>query len=83
MEPLPDLQTLSDADLKHLIDELIGQEDDISYQRRILHGKIDILRAEATARLAKKDEGELLSHVDVDRLTEILLAKGFPPAGGK
>jgi hypothetical protein len=51
VEALPDLKTLSDADLKQLIDELTRQEDEISYQRRILHGKIDILRSELSARL--------------------------------
>ena len=34
---------------------------EISYRRRILHGKIDILRAELVNRLRKKDEsGELV-----------------------
>jgi anti-sigma-K factor RsiG len=79
VEALPDLQSLSDVDLKALIDDLIKQEDEVSYQRRILHGKIDILRAELTARLKQRHEGELLSHVDVDRLTDILVAKGFSP----
>jgi hypothetical protein len=80
VEALPDLKTLSDADLKALITELTRQEDEISYQRRILHGKIDILRAELTARLKNKGEGELLHQVDLDRLTEILVTKGTPPA---
>ena len=80
MEPLPDLKTLSDADLKQLIDDLTREEDEISYQRRILHGKIDILRAELTARLKSKGEGELLQEVDLNRLTEILVAKSSPPS---
>ena len=53
MEPLPDLGSLSDDDLKKEIDQLKEQEREISYQRRILHGKIDILRAELVARLQK------------------------------
>ena len=53
MEPLPDLASLSDNDLKHLIEDLTQQEHEISYQRRLLHGKIDILRAELVARLQK------------------------------
>jgi hypothetical protein len=80
VEALPDLKTLSDADLKQFIDELTRQEDEISYQRRILHGKIDILRAELTARLKNMGEGAILNQVDVDRLTEILVQKGSPPA---
>ncbi len=53
MEPLPDLATLSDHDLKGLIDEYTKEEQEVSYRRRILHGKIDILRAELVARLQK------------------------------
>ena len=51
MEPLPDLGSMSDDDLKGLIGDLEQQEREVSYQRRILHGKIDILRAELVARL--------------------------------
>jgi hypothetical protein len=51
-EPLPDLATLSDVDLTKLIDELTLEEPDISNRRRLLHGKIDILRAELYDRLA-------------------------------
>ena len=51
MEPLPDLSTLSDDELQAQIRELEQEEDSISYRRRILHGRIDILRAEYVARL--------------------------------
>ena len=51
MEILPDLGSLSDEELKQLKDELEQQEHELSYQRRVLHGKIDILRAELVARL--------------------------------
>jgi hypothetical protein len=80
VEALPDLTTLSDAELKELIAALEEEENEISYRRRLLHGKIDILRAELVARLKKKGEGEL-AQVDVDRLSEILSGKGAPPAG--
>ena len=82
MEPLPDLATLSDSDLKELIDDLQREEHEVSYRRRLLHGKIDILRAELVARLQRQvGEGEgPLSEVDVDRLTEILAGKATPPA---
>ena len=78
MEALPDLAALSDSDLKDLIKQLEGEEDEISYRRRLLHGKLDILRAELVARLQKKGEGEL-GQVDLDRLTEILAGKAIPP----
>lgn len=81
MEPLPDLATLSDSDLKELIDQLQREEQEVSYRRRLLHGKIDILRAELVARLQRQvGAGESpLSEVDVDRLTEILAGKASPP----
>jgi hypothetical protein len=82
LEPLPDLATLSDGDLKELIDDLQREEQEVSYRRRLLHGKIDILRAELVARLQKQvGAGESpLSEVDVDRLTEILAGKATPPS---
>ena len=79
MEPLPDLSTLTDDDLKKLIDELTEEEQEISYRRRLLHGKIDILRAELVARLQKSEGRSVLEEVDVDRLAQILAGKAAPP----
>jgi hypothetical protein len=73
-QPLPDLATLSDEDLKALIDELTVEENEVSYRRRLLQGRIDILRAERTARL----KGKGVSDVDVDRLTDILSSRSSP-----
>ena len=80
MEPLPDFASLSDEELKHLIDELEVQEREISYERRILHGKIDILRAELVARLQRSGGRSVLDQLDVARLTEILTGKASPQA---
>ena len=80
VEPLPDLGSLNDDDLKGLIDDLEQQEREVSYQRRLLHGKIDILRAELVARLQKSGGRSVLDQVDVDRLTEILTGKAAPPS---
>jgi RNA polymerase-interacting CarD/CdnL/TRCF family regulator len=78
VEPLPDLGSLQDAALKSLIEELEQQEREVSYQRRLLHGKIDILRAELVARLQKSGGRSVLDQVDVDRLTDILTGKASP-----
>jgi CO dehydrogenase/acetyl-CoA synthase alpha subunit len=80
MEPLPDLATLSDEDLKKVIDELTQEEQEVSYRRRLLHGKIDILRAELVARLHQTEGRSVLESVDVESLTEILTGKATPPA---
>ena len=80
MDPLPDFGSLSDDQLKEMIGDLEQQEREVSYQRRILHGKIDILRAELVARLQSSGGRSVLDQVDVDRLTEILTGKAAPPA---
>ena len=80
MEPLPDLATLTDTDLKGLIDEYTKEEQEVSYRRRILHGKIDILRAELVARLQKTQGRSVLDQVDVASLTAILTGKAAPPS---
>ena len=80
MEPLPDLANLSDKDLKALIDDYTQEEQEVSYRRRILHGKIDILRAELVARLQKTGGQSVLDQVDVESLTEILAGKAAPPS---
>jgi hypothetical protein len=81
VEALPDLGSLSDEELRDLIRQLVEEEREVSYRRRLLHGKIDILRAELVARLQKQvGEGESpLREVDVERLTEILTSKSAPP----
>ncbi len=80
MDTFPDLGSLSDGELKDLIQQLTDEEVDISYRRRILHGKIDILRAELVARLQKSEGRSVLEEVDVRKLTEILTAKAPPPS---
>ena len=74
MDPLPDLATLSDEDLKTLIEELEQEENEVSYRRRLLQGRIDILRAERTARL----KGSGVTDVDVEKLTDILSSRSAP-----
>ena len=84
-DTFPDLGSLSDNELKDLIDRLTEEEQKVSYQRRILHGKIDILRAELVNRLRhKREEGQsVISGADVDQLTDVLAGKamGEPEQG--
>ncbi|HZO78974.1 MAG TPA: hypothetical protein VFB39_13100 [Solirubrobacteraceae bacterium] len=84
MDTFPDLGSLTDEELKDLIKELTAEEMEISYKRRILHGKIDILRAELVNRLRKKHEGgaEVISGADVQQLSEILAGR-VPAAGSE
>jgi hypothetical protein len=73
-EALLNLQDKSNDDLRRLLDELSVEEDELSYRRRVLHGRIDILRAELVRRLADKhaDRKDVISGSDIDRLIEIL-----------
>ncbi len=79
-EPLRDddilvnLDKKSSEELKEILNKICQEEEKLSCQRRILHGKIDIIRAELVDRL-KKDKG-VISKKDINRLTEIL-AKGL------
>jgi hypothetical protein len=73
---------MSDSDLKQLIDDLTEEEHEISYRRRLLHGRIDMLRTELVARLQKSEGKSVLEDVDVDRLANILAGKAAPPNDG-
>jgi hypothetical protein len=80
VDPLPELGSLSDKELKTLIEDLEREEREVSYRRRLLHGKIDILRAELVVRLQSSGGQSVLEQVDVDRLTAILMGKATPPS---
>jgi hypothetical protein len=81
VEAFPDPTTLSDEELKQLIHDLEQEENEVSYRRRILQGKIDMLRAVRSARLQKAvAEGrDPIGEVDLARLSEILAGKSSPP----
>jgi hypothetical protein len=80
-ETFPDIGSMSDEELKELIDNLTSEEQEVSYRRRILHGQIDILRAELVNRLRdNRPEGDtLIKGDDVERLSEILAGRSDPP----
>ena len=75
-----DSAKLSDDELRERIHELSESEREVSFKRRVLHGQIDLLRAEIIARLRERD-GEASEHLaasDVDKLSEILSHRGPP-----
>src|SRR4029079_17612133 len=80
-DTFPDLGSLTHKELKELIDTLTEEENEISYKRRVLHGKIDILRAELVNRLRqKREQGDSrISGDDVEQLTQILAGKAVHP----
>jgi hypothetical protein len=76
-ETFPDIGAMSNQELKDLIAELTEEEREVSYRRRLLHGKIDILRAELVSRLRnKREEGDvMITGDDVQQLTDILAGR--------
>ena len=73
-DALLDLGLKSNEELRGLLDDLYAEEQRVSYRRRVLHGKIDILRSELVRRLKTgRENGEdVISGRDVDKLIDIL-----------
>jgi hypothetical protein len=73
-EALLNLGQKSNDELRALLDDLSAEEQEVSYRRRVLHGRIDILRAELVRRLREEhQEGQgVISGADINRLVEIL-----------
>lgn len=80
-----ELSDMDDKQLKGMLESLSREEEKVSYRRRVIHGKIDVLRAELIRRLkSKQSRGEkLITRSDIDRLSEILAseASGSSPSG--
>jgi hypothetical protein len=76
-DTFPDIGAIDDEQLRALIAELTDEERELSYRRRLLHGRIDILRAELVSRLkARRERGEAaISGADVQQLTDALAGK--------
>jgi hypothetical protein len=49
-EESPDLTSLSEDELRERLEELAREEREISYRRRVLQGRIDLIRAELVRR---------------------------------
>jgi hypothetical protein len=78
-ERLINIQAYNDAELKALAASLAQEEREVSMRRRLLHGEMDIVRAEMVRRL--KGEGaagnSLVQNGDVAVLTQILAGGGL------
>lgn len=64
-ETTPNISSMSDQELRELIDKLTAEEQEVSYRRRILHGHSDV--------------GSLIKGDDIEKLSEILAGKTQPP----
>lgn len=77
-ERLIKIQSYTDEELKALATELSNEEQELSMRRRLLHGELDIVRAEMVRRLRDKNRtgSGLVQDGDVAALTEILSGRG-------
>ena len=83
-EVLTTLSEKNQEDLKRILNELLAEEERLSYRRRILHGRIDIVREELVTRMkGQAQSGELLRETQdiVDKLSEILAKEGTSGGG--
>lgn len=62
-EEAEDITALSEADLRDRLEELCDEERAISYRRRVLQGRIDLIRAELVERGAVAVAPEDLARV--------------------
>lgn len=78
-ELLLDIQNQTDDEIKRLAEVLAEEERAVSKKRRIIHAKLDLLRAEMVRRLRDKHSagGTLVEEVDVERLSGILSSRGL------
>lgn len=82
MEMVPEVSQLDDDELRERIREARREEDRVSYERRILHGRIDVVRGEIKARIDRaRGTGSAGDGLDalLARLTDVLTHQGPPP----
>ena len=62
-EGAEDITALSEAELREGLERLVEEERAVSYRRRVLHGRIDLIRAELVRRGATTRSPEELVRV--------------------
>jgi anti-sigma-K factor RsiG len=76
-------ETFSDDELRDRIREVKREEEQISYERRLLHGRIDVVRSEILTRIERRagveqHDADPLEEL-VRRLSDALTHTGPPP----
>jgi hypothetical protein len=76
---LVNIQSYPDDELKALVMRLETEEREISKKRRLLHGQLDLVRAEMVRRLRDKHNAgaALFDEADISRLSSILSSRGL------
>jgi hypothetical protein len=68
-EEAEDITALSEVELGDLLQDLIGEERTVSYRRRVLQSRIDLIRAE----LAGRDRDPAMPALAPEELARVLL----------
>ncbi|HEX5849746.1 MAG TPA: hypothetical protein VFY59_11175 [Rubrobacter sp.] len=68
-EEAEDITALSEEELGDLLQDLIGEERTVSYRRRVLQSRIDLIRAE----LAGRDRDPAMPALAPEELARVLL----------
>lgn len=66
-ESSPDLTAVPGESLGSMLEELVEQEREISYRRRIIQGRIDLIRSELLRRGSNEVSTEELARILMDR----------------
>lgn len=64
-----DLTALSGPELSERLEDLVREEREVSRRRRVLHGRIDLIRAELVRRGAEGASAEELAHAIASALS--------------
>lgn len=78
-EEVPDLTSFSEEELKSELESCAEEERDISYRRRVLQGRIDLLRAELVRRGGLSVSPEELARA---LMGDVFGGEPEPPLGG-
>jgi hypothetical protein len=81
-EEAPDLTSISEEELRARLKELAEEERKISYHRRVLQGRIDLIRAELVRRGGVTLSPEELARVLLGREDQSSGGWGRPPGEG-
>ncbi len=69
-EEAQDITSLSESDLREILEALTEEERAVSYRRRILQGRIDLIRAELAGRGVASLSAEDLARVLLGNVPE-------------
>ncbi|HSL01655.1 MAG TPA: hypothetical protein VK869_15065 [Rubrobacteraceae bacterium] len=74
-----DVTSLSQAELERVLERLVAEEREVSYKRRVLQGRIDLIRTELVGRDALTLSPDDLARVIMDASATEEASESIPP----